>query len=165
MGKTRDFKEVSALIREQITFCHDMSKVLNAKGIVKRVLSHVDPEEYDPEMLMERAVAAELRTALNQQGAYSFKRGEAIYVYASEAPSIEVLRQLAKNQGASIDSDNATIKMFQSIANENFDGQQVWIFGESGEPIQATEQGMETTLEGLRKEAYPPVEITEDKER
>ena len=159
MEKIKDFKEVSERIREAIAICHSKSKVLNARGIVKMILNHVDPDDYDPEMLMEKAVAAELRTVLNQQGAYSFKRGEAIYVYAIEASSIEVLRQLAKNQGASMDSNSATIKMFQDIANKNFDRQLVYVFGESGEPILGMEYGMESVLDDLKMEAYPPVEI------
>lgn len=159
MDKIKDFKEVSERIRNEIAICHGRSKVLNARGIIKRVLRQVDPKEYDPEMLMERAISATLMTTLNQQGAYSFKRGAAIYIYAVEAASIEVLRQLANNQGQNIDSDNATIKVFQDIANRNFNGQQVWIFGDNGEPVQETERGMDAILEDLTKEAYPPVEV------
>ena len=158
MEKIKDFKEVSKRIRTEIEICHDRSKVLNAKGIIKRVMRQVDPEEYDPEMLMEKAISATLMSTLNQQGAYSFKRGAAIYIYAAEASSINILRQLAKNQGESIDSDNATIKTFQDIANNNFNGQLVWIFGEDGAPAVQEEQGMESTLDELMKEAYPPVE-------
>lgn len=158
MEKIKDFKEVNERIRNEIAICHGRSKVLNAKGIVKRVMRQVDPDEYDPEMLMEKAISATLMTTLNQQGAYSFKRGTSIYIYAIEAASIDILRQLANNQGASIDSDNATIKMFQDIANKNFNGQLVWIFGENGEAVQHEEQGMESVLEDLMKEAYPPVE-------
>ena len=158
MGKIKDFKEVSKRIRTEIEICHDRSKVLNAKGIVKRILRQVDPEEYDPAMLMEKAISATLKTTLNQQGAYSFKRGAAIYIYAAEASSISILRQLAKNQGENIDSDNATIKTFQDIANNNFNGQLVWIFGEDGSPAVQEEQGMESALDELMKEAYPPVE-------
>lgn len=160
MEKIKDFKEVNERIRNEIAICRNKSKVLNADGIVKRIMRQVVPEEYDPEMLMKVAVSATLRTTLNQQGAYSFKRGAGIYVYAVEASSIDVLRQLANNQGASIDSDNVTIKMFQDIANRNFDGQQVWIFGEDGEPIQETERGMDSVLDDLMKEAYPPVEVS-----
>lgn len=158
MEKIKDFKEVSERIRREVEFCHNRSKVLNAKGIIKRVMRQVDAEEYDPEMLMEKAISASLMTTLNSQGAYSFKRGAAIYVYAVEASSIDVLRRLAINQGQNIDSDNATIKTFQDIANKNFNGQQVWIFGENGEPVQETERGMDAILEDLTKEAYPPVE-------
>lgn len=158
MEKIKDFKEVSERIRNEIAICHNRSKVLNAKGIIKRVMRQVDAEEYDPEMLMEKAISAVLMTTLNQQGAYSFKRGAAIYVYAVEASSIEVLRQLASNQGQSIASDNATLKTFQDIANRNFNGQQVWIFGENGEPVQETEKGMDAILDDLTKEAYPPIE-------
>lgn len=160
MDKIKDFKEVSERIRNEIAICHNRSKVLNAKGIVKRIMQQVDPYEYDPEMLMERNISASLISMLNQQGAYSFKRGAAIYVYAVEASSIEVLRQLASNQGQSIASDNATLKTFQDIANRNFNGQQVWIFGENGEPIQETEKGMDAILDDLTKEAYPPVEVS-----
>jgi len=160
LDKIKDFKEVSERIRNEIAICHNRSKVLNAKGIVKRIMQQVDPYEYDPEMLMERNISASLISMLNQQGAYSFKRGAAIYVYAVEASSIEVLRQLASNQGQSIASDNATLKTFQDIANRNFNGQQVWIFGENGEPIQETEKGMDAILDDLTKEAYPPVEVS-----
>lgn len=160
LDKIKDFKELSERIRNEIAICHNRSKVLNAKGIVKRIMQQVDPYEYDPEMLMEKAISVSLISTLNQQGAYSFKRGAAIYVYAVEASSIEVLRQLASNQGQSIASDNATLKTFQDIANRNFNGQQVWIFGENGEPIQETEKGMDAILDDLTKEAYPPVEVS-----
>ena len=158
MEKIKDFKEVSKRIRTEIEICHDRSKVLNAKGIVKRSLSQVDVTEYDPKMLMEKAISATLMSTLNQQGAYSFKHGASIYIYAAEASSISILRQLAKNQGENIDSDNATIQTFQDIANNNFDGQLVWIFGEDGAPAVQEEQGMDATLDELMKEAYPPVE-------